>query len=205
MVDFIYATSNVAKLRSMREVLAPLDINIIGLQDTSISIPEPQETGSTPLENARIKAKAYYEVLKRPLFSCDSGLYLGGLDESEQPGVHIRSIGGKYMNDDEMVIYYSNLARKLGGKATARYMNGICLVLGDEEVYEHFGNDISGNPFLIVDTPHPKRVEGFPLDCLSVHIESGEYYYDYERPNGDMGIVFSGFQKFFQKIQEKWE
>ncbi|MDD4494606.1 MAG: non-canonical purine NTP pyrophosphatase [Eubacteriales bacterium] len=199
MTSLIYGTGNPAKLQSMRDCLAPLGIEIIGLNETGIAIPDVDENGNTPLENARIKALAYYNALNRPVFACDSGLYIDGLKDEEQPGVHVRMVGGKRLNDDEMVTHYAAIAERLGGKAVARYRNAICLVLNENEIYEHFGDDISGNTFCFVDKPHPKRIEGFPLDCISVHIESGEYYY-WHRSNGDVGMMNKGFQAFFNNV-----
>ena len=184
----------------MREVLSPLAVEIIGLKETGLSIPEPKENGNTPLENARIKALAYYQALKRPVFACDSGLYIDGLPEEEQPGVHVRVKNGKRMSDEEMVSYYAAVAKKLGGKAVARYKNAVCLVMDEHEIYEHFGDDISGDTFYLVEKPHPKREEGLPLDSLSVHMESGEYYKDRPRPKGDTSMMDRGFQAFFKKV-----
>jgi len=196
---FIYGTGNPAKLQSMRDCLVPLDIKIIGLKETGINIPDVDENGDTPLDNARIKALAYYAALKRPVFACDSGLYIDGLPNDEQPGIHVRLVNGKRLNDDEMIAHYAAIAGRLGEKAVARYKNAICLVLNENEIYEHFGDDISGEAFCIVDKPHPKRIEGFPLDCISVHIDSGEYYYWHDRDN-DAGMVFKGFQAFFRRV-----
>lgn len=196
---FIYGTSNPAKLRSMQDCLAPLDIEIIGLKENGLDIPDVEEIGNTPLENARIKALAYYNALKRPVFACDSELYINGLTDKEQPGVHVRLVNGKRLNDDEMVTYYAGIAAKMGGKAVARYKNAICLIINDDEIYEHFGDDISGEAFCIVDKPHPQCIEGFPLDCISVHIESGDYYYWQDRDN-DAGMMNKGFQKFFRTV-----
>ncbi len=55
MNTFIYGTGNPAKLTHMKNMLEPLDVKIIGLKETGIAIPEANENGSTPLENARIK------------------------------------------------------------------------------------------------------------------------------------------------------
>lgn len=196
---FVYGTSNPAKLKSMRDCLAPLGIKIVGLKETDIAVPEVNENGNTPPQNARIKALAYYKAFNRPVFACDSGLYIDGLADEEQPGVHVRMVGGKRLNDDEMVAHYAAIAGRLGGKAVARYKNAICLVLNENVIYEHFGDDISGNAFCIVDKPHPKRIEGFPLDCISVHVETGEYYYWHNRDD-DAGMMFEGFQKFFSNV-----
>lgn len=201
MTTFIYGTKNPAKLQSMKNCLAPLNIQIVGLNEIGADIPDVGENGSTPLENARIKALAYYAALKRPVFACDSGLYIDGLPEEKQPGIHVRIVGGKRLNDDEMVEHYAGIANALGGKAVARYKNAICLVMGESEIYEHFGDDISGDEFCLVDKPHEKRIDGFPLDCISVHIETGEYYYWHDRDN-DAGMMFKGFQAFFRRVLE---
>ena len=66
MTTFIYGTKNPAKLQSMKNCLAPLNIQIVGLNEIGADIPDVGENGSTPLENARIKALAYYAALKRP-------------------------------------------------------------------------------------------------------------------------------------------
>ena len=195
----VYGTGNPAKLAHMRETLAPLGINVVGLKETGVKLPDVEENGDTPLENARIKAEAYYDALRRPVFACDSGLYIDGLPDREQPGVHVRLADGKRMNDEEMIAHYAAMARRLGGKALARYKNAVCLVMGDDATYEHFGDDISGEAFYIVPQPHPKRVEGFPLDSLSVHIESGAYYYDRAYQVSNIGRMGIGFQAFFRK------
>lgn len=77
MTKFVYGTGNPAKLDHMRRMLAPLNLNFIGAKETDITLPDVDESGNTPLENARIKALAYYKALKRPVFACDSGLYSG--------------------------------------------------------------------------------------------------------------------------------
>jgi len=199
-VTLIYGTGNPAKLEHMRKMLAPLPVAILGLRELGIATPEPEESGSTPLENARIKALAYYHALRQPVFACDSGLYIEGLPEDLQPGVHVRIKEGKRMNDAEMIAHYAALVRSLGGRAVARYKNAICLVTGENEIHEHFGDDISGDTFYLVDTPHAKHAEGFPLACLSVHIDSGEYYYDREGLRSESIGMCEGFQAFFMAL-----
>ena len=48
--------------------------------------------------------------------------------------------------------------------------------------------------------PHERRNEGFPLDCLSVHIESGEYYYDIDGAEKKLAEGNDGFKSFFQRF-----
>lgn len=197
---FVYGTGNPAKLSSMKKVLAPLEMNIIGLKETGINFTDVKEGGSTPLENARIKALAYYEILNCPVFSCDSGLYIEGLTEQEQPGVQVRTVGGKRRNDNEMIEHYTSIAKRFSGRVVAQYKNAICLVIGQNEIYEYFDDAIFGDAFYIVDLPHKKRIEGFPLDSISVNIRTGNYYYDEENSFEDVGMVQNGFLSFFKNI-----
>lgn len=196
-MELVYGTHNPAKIRSMREDLSGLDIKIIGLTELAGRLYIPDEAGNSPLENARAKAKAYYEQLKRPVFSCDSGLYFDGLADKFQPGVHIRRVNGNELDDECMIAYYSHLAAQHGGRLTAYYRNAICLVMG-EAIIEYDGDDICSRRFLLLDKPHQHREAGFPLDCLSADIASGQYWYDI--PERNMSGDQEGFRTFFQRL-----
>ena len=197
-MKILYGTGNQAKFDVMKQHLEGIGIELIGLKDLDYLWPEVEESGNDPLENARIKAKAYYECCHIPVFSCDSGLYIEGLPQQRQPGVHVRNVNGKRLTDSGMVEYYAGLARDMGGSCIARYKNAICFVLNDKEIHEHMGHDISGEAFQIVTVPHEKIEEGFPIDRLSVHIPTGKYYNDLdELQMGDE--MRQGFQHFFRK------
>lgn len=198
-MKILYGTGNSAKLNHMRKRLEPLGLEVIGLQELKVEIPQVEETGNTPLENARIKALAYYKAFRMPVFSCDSGLYFSNIPEKLQPGVHVRTVNNKYLTDDEMIEYYSKLAEKYGS-LEARYRNAICFVFSEEEIYESMAEDLSGDKFIITSKPHEKRENGFPLDSLSIHIPTGKYYYDLENVEVDEVAIENGFVKFFKKI-----
>jgi len=195
-MNLLYGTYNVAKLKSMQKTLASLPINIMGLDSIEGSLEEPVEDGKIPLENARAKALGYYKQVKEPIFSCDSGLYFEGVDEEDQPGVMVRRVKGKCLNDQEMIRYYSKLAAKYGGRLKARYRNAICLVMNEEDILEYDGEDIWWEEFFIVSEPHHHYTEGFPLDSLSVEKESGRYYNDIEASESDDELE-KGFRDFF--------
>lgn len=211
-IKLLYGTGNSAKLQSMREILKPLDIEIIGLSDMN-EVPSVDESGSSPLENARIKALTYYHFYGIPVFSCDSGLFFDNPDfpAELQPGVNVRTVGGKRLSDEEMTAYYGGLAAKYG-RLTARYKNAVCFVLSENIMAESMDDSLSGNPFYIVGKPHEKwrnRVEGFPLDCLSVHIPTGKYYYDLteEDIRASSGLVSDmakGYLSFFEDIVRRF-
>jgi len=195
-LTLLFGTSNIGKLSAMRKHLAGLNVNIIGLNDINIKLPDIDESGNNPLENARIKAQAYYRTTGMPVFSCDSGLYIKEAPDDLQPGVHVRNIGGRYLDDEEMIEYYGKLAECFGGQMTVRYKNGICYVRSEKEIYEYMGDDIAGEEFIIASKPHPRRTKGFPLDSLSVHINTGKYYFDMNELK-DRSSMDEGFRNFF--------
>lgn len=200
-MTLLYGTGNPAKLVSMRKRLKTLNIEIIGLKDLDKPVPDVPETGKTPLENAKQKALAYYEVFGLPVFSCDSGLYFDNVPDDVQPGVHVRNVNGKSFSDEEMLLYYSSLAEKYGG-LRARYKNAICFVKDREHIFEAMEPSMESEAFLITPKPHKNGIikKGFPLDCLSVDIKTGKYYYDLAEEELDKVAVEDGFLDFFKKI-----
>lgn len=198
-MKILFGTGNQAKLDVMRRRLEELNIEIIGLKDIDMEIPEIEEDGETPLENARKKALGYYHAFQIPVFSCDSGLYIENIPEEIQPGVHVRTIQGKYLTDDEMLDYYTKLAAKYGD-LKARYRNAICLVMDEKHIYEGMEENMASEPFLITSKPHSTiRKEGFPIDSISIDIKTGKYYYDLEEDELDQFAIEDGVLEFFKK------
>lgn len=199
MMKLLYGTGNPAKLNAMQSRLKPLGVELIGLKDLNTAIPDVEENGDTPLENAEKKAMVYYQTFGIPVFSCDSGLYIDELPDQLQPKTHVRRINGKNLNDDEMIEYYSSLAKKYG-RLTARYKNAICYVRDDKHIYKAMEQSMQSSEFYIVDTPHSRhREKGFPLDSLSVDVKTGKYFYDLDPKALEQLAVEDGFLAFFQK------
>ena len=192
------AALNQAKLNSMKKRAEPLGIEILCLNDINTQKLNIKENVSSPLENAKIKALACYNTLKMPLFSCDSGLYINELDKTRQPGINVRGIDDT-MNDEQAITHYTQIAKEFGGKVTAQYKNAIVLILNKNQIYEYMGKDIASEPFYIVSKPHPNRNTGFPLDSISVHIESGKYYYDMSSQEKLISKEENGFTSFFKR------
>ena len=201
-IKLLYGTTNKAKITVMENAVKDLGIELISLNDLNYELPVIIENGKTPLENAEIKAKAYYEAFHMPVFSCDSGLYFDELEDEEQPGIHVRRVGGKELSDEEMTEYYASLAKKHSGKLTGRYRNAIYFILDENSHYSSMDMSIVTEPFILVSTPHPKRVEGFPLDSLSKDMKTGEYYYDLEEKEVSSNVE-EGLRCFFKKVLEE--
>jgi len=203
-MKLIYGTTNSAKFITMHSALKNLDVELTNLNEMNIILPNIDENGNTPLENARLKAFSFYQLLHEPVFSCDSGLYFQNqnIPENLQPGLNIRRINGKRLNDDEMIEYYSGLAREYG-ELTAYYKNAVCFVYDEQHIYESTDDSLNSKPFIIIQKPHIKRVSGFPLDSLSVDIESREYYFDKENLSRGYEKINKGFSDFFENCLNK--
>lgn len=198
-MKILYGTTNQAKLESMKRITESLDIDIISLNDLKQPLPEVNETGKNPLDNAKIKARAYYEAFSMPVFSCDSGLYFDDLEEALQPGTHIRRVNGRELTDEEMIEHYSNLAKKYNNKLIGRYRNAICFIIDDDTCFFSMDDSLATEPFLLVSKPHEKRITGYPLDSLSVDIDSGKYYHDLGEFAVDKSAIEQGFKAFFRE------
>lgn len=82
--QLLIATHNQGKLDEMRHLLQPHGIRISGAADHDL--PEPEETGTTFVENARIKAHAAASATGLPALSDDSGIEIDALGGA--PGVY---------------------------------------------------------------------------------------------------------------------
>ena len=78
------ATHNLGKLREMRELLSPYGIDAASAGELGLG--EPEETGTSFRENARLKAVTAAEATALPAFADDSGLAVDALDGA--PGIH---------------------------------------------------------------------------------------------------------------------
>lgn len=80
----LVATHNAGKLAEMRELLAPYGVEVVGAAE--MNLPEPAETESTFVGNARIKAHAAAQATGLPALSDDSGIEVDALGGA--PGVY---------------------------------------------------------------------------------------------------------------------
>ncbi len=198
----LYGTTNQAKLALMMHVADALNFELIGLNDLDKPLPHIDERGKDPLENAEIKARAYYDAFGIPVFSCDSGLYFDGLPDELQPKTHIRRVNGKVLTDEEMTEYYAGLSKAHGGRLIARYKNAIYFIINENLNFSSMDDSLASEPFIISSVPHEKTVKGFPIDRLSIDIKTGKYYYDIENRADDLAVV-RGLTKFFKDALSK--
>lgn len=198
-MKILFGTGNHGKLDDMRSILATIGIDVVGLKDLGQAIPHVEEDGQSPLDNARLKSKAYYEAYKLPVFSYDSGLYFIDEPQLKQPETYVRRYLGYEMDDEMMISHYSEIARQNGGTIKAQYINGIHLTYDDQTSFEYQGPDISGRPFHLVSQAHESVTEGFPLNSLSKDIDSGMYFKDMRTKDTEETSPWQrGIIKFFE-------
>ncbi|MCL2003034.1 MAG: RdgB/HAM1 family non-canonical purine NTP pyrophosphatase [Oscillospiraceae bacterium] len=109
----VTATHNQGKAREMARLLKPAGIIIKSLADCGVT-EVPEETGTTFLENARIKARAAMEATGLPALADDSGLCADAL--AGEPGVDSAVYGG--LTDSAERNAY--LLRQMEGKTDRR-------------------------------------------------------------------------------------
>ena len=81
---FVIATHNAGKLKEIAALLASYGVECVSAGD--LGLPEPEETGTTFVENALIKARAAAEASGFAALADDSGLSVAAL--GGRPGVY---------------------------------------------------------------------------------------------------------------------
>lgn len=84
-MKIVLASSNKNKIREIRQIFAPFNIEIIGMDEVAPDIGEIIENGKSYYENALIKAKAVSKYTSLPVMSDDSGLEVAAIDNG--PGI----------------------------------------------------------------------------------------------------------------------
>jgi XTP/dITP diphosphohydrolase len=82
VATFVLATANPHKAEEMRDVLAPLGVE---LKDRPVDVPDVDETESTLEGNALLKARALVAATGIAAIADDTGLFIDALDG--RPGV----------------------------------------------------------------------------------------------------------------------
>ena len=167
----LFATTNPAKIKRYASKLQNKGIEVLTLKDIKIKL-EVEETGKNAVENAYLKAKAYYEATGIASIGLDNNLFIEELPEEKQPGTHVRRVAGKELTDEEMIQYYTNLVRENGGKLTAKWVYGIVIYNGKDPKQYTWAKD----HFYFVDIPSEIRNPGYPLDSISIMPEYNKYF-----------------------------
>lgn len=156
----VIATHNPGKLREMRELLAPYGITTQSAGE--LGLPDPEETGTTFAENARIKAVAAARASGKPAFADDSGLVIDALDG--EPGIHSARWAGPDKDFRAAMNRIQTLLIERGATTPeqrhAHFIAALCLAWPDGHV-ENFEGRVDG-----VAVWPPRGDKGFGYDSL---------------------------------------
>ena len=94
----VLATHNAGKIRELQEILTPLGYSAVPVRTLLPDIEEPEETGQTFAENARIKARFYAKQTGCACLADDSGLEVDALGGA--PGVYSARFAGENADDE---------------------------------------------------------------------------------------------------------
>ena len=95
-MKFVLASHNQGKLAEMQRILGQLGVEVVLQSELGLAL-EPEETGTTFTENARIKAEAVMQASGLPAIADDSGLCVDALNGG--PGVYSARYGGEGLDD----------------------------------------------------------------------------------------------------------
>ncbi len=104
MFRLIAGTTNQHKIHEIRQILNLNGLTISSLSDFE-NFPDVNENGLTFQENAAIKARAYFEYFRKPVFADDSGLVVPALNG--EPGIYSARYSGpeaSYKSNNQLLI-----------------------------------------------------------------------------------------------------
>ena len=155
----LVATTNAGKLREIEAILDGAGVELLTLRDVP-PVDDPEETGATFAENARLKALYYAQATGLASVADDSGLEIAALDNA--PGVH----SARWHGSDYAVKFQKiqELLRERGAAgSTARFVCHLALASGPAVEFEAEGT-VEGE---IV--AQPRGSNGFGYDPIFLY------------------------------------
>ncbi|MDJ1015972.1 MAG: RdgB/HAM1 family non-canonical purine NTP pyrophosphatase [Paracoccaceae bacterium] len=134
----LVATHNAGKLEEIADLLRDHGITVVGAAEKNL--PEPEETGTEFVENARIKAHAAAEATNLPALADDSGIEIDALGGA--PGVYTADWAETPNGRDfEMAMRRAHEELEAAGAAHPRAARFCCTFVlawpdGHDEVFE---------------------------------------------------------------------
>lgn len=134
MEELLLASQNPGKLEEMRLLARGLPFRVLGPRELGL-VEAPAETGSSFLENARIKALAYARRSGRLSVADDSGLSVEALDGA--PGLYSSRFGGEGASDlDRNRLLLEKLREVPAERRGARFTSAVVVARGDQLLFE---------------------------------------------------------------------
>lgn len=174
MKQLLYATNNPGKHEEVRKHLAQHKISIKTPQDYNLDL-DPEESGKSLEENAKIKCQAFIEAVNNPnviVIADDTGVEIDALNG--EPGIHVRRWKGYKMRDEEIIEYCIERMRDKSDRG-AQFRTVIALGSRSNPI-QTFDGILRGE---IVKEPIALKMVGFPFESIF-------YIPEYETMLGDI-------------------
>jgi XTP/dITP diphosphohydrolase len=156
----VIATHNPGKLAEMRDLLTVYGVEAVSAGE--LGLDEPDETGATFRDNARIKAEAAAKASKLPAFADDSGLTVDAL--GGEPGIYSARWAGPDKDFRFAMNKIQSLLIERGAKSAEQrrghFASALCVAWPDGHV-EEFEATVDGT----IAWP-PRGTLGFGYDPL---------------------------------------
>lgn len=123
----VLASHNQKKMVEMKAILSQMGVEVLSQAEVGVDL-EPEETGTTFEENARIKARAVMEAAGLPAIADDSGLMVDALNG--EPGVYSARYGGEGLDDTGR---WQLLLKNMAGEENraCKFVSVICCAFHD--------------------------------------------------------------------------
>jgi XTP/dITP diphosphohydrolase len=135
----LVASHNKGKIRELHFLLGGLPIELVTAGE--LGLPEPEETGTTFVENARIKALAAARAAGEVALADDSGLCVDALGGA--PGVYTADWAGPDRDWSMAMRLVEEELHKVGARTpeerTAKFVSLLCLAWPDGHTQEYLG------------------------------------------------------------------
>lgn len=174
MKQILFATTNKSKINEFKNKLIKYNIEVLSLEDLNINL-DVNENGKSAIENALIKVRACKRYTKLPIIGMDDSLYLEGVPDDIQPGLYVRRVNDKTLNDEEMIEYYTSLVKNYGinGRINCKWVYGFALIDEDGKEYTY---SWSIDNYYMVDKVSIVKSSGYPLNSISKYKENDKYF-----------------------------
>ena len=171
--SLLVATANPGKLRELAALFAGLPLRLLSLADLPHAIAEPDETGATFADNARLKAIAYATASGLPCLADDSGFVIEALDG--RPGVlSARAPGGSDAGRVQWA--YSALDARGSRSSAAAFVCVMALAAPDGRVLHETEGRVDGEI-----APEPRGTDGFGYDPMFLFPPAGRTFAEMTR------------------------
>jgi len=192
MAELLLASQNPGKLEEMRLLAAGLPFRVLGPREIGL-VEAPEETGSSFIENARIKALAYARRSGRLTVADDSGLSVDALGGA--PGLFSSRFGGEGAGDlDRNRLLLEKLRGVPPEGRGARFTSAVVVARGADVLFE-VEQHVEG---LIADAMRGSN--GFGYDPLFFYPPFGRTFGEVPREQKDRvshrGKAFARLREF---------